>query len=84
MKQEANYNLDFRETITPLALLVMIQVLRDMKPNEVLEITVRDPIIRRDVITMIPGSSCELIHVDFDEATSLSLIQVKKIRDVPP
>jgi TusA-related sulfurtransferase len=84
MKQKADYVLDFRGTITPLALLKMGQVLREMKTNEVLEIIAHDPDTRTDVFKVLPPSSCELLDMEFNEKADCYRIQLKKIRHFWP
>jgi TusA-related sulfurtransferase len=80
LKQTAHYVLDFRDTITPLALLKMTQVLKEMEADEVLEIITRDPDVRTDVLKIIPASTCELIHMELSENADLCRIQLKKSR----
>jgi TusA-related sulfurtransferase len=80
LKQTAHYVLDFRDTITPLALLKMTQVLREMEADEVLEIITRDPDVRTDVLKIIPASTCELIHLEFNENAGLCRIHLRKNR----
>jgi TusA-related sulfurtransferase len=82
LRHTADYILDFRDTIVPLALLKMNQVLREMHANEVLEIITRDPDARTDVFRVIPGSSCELIDVEFNKEADCCRIQIKKKRHV--
>lgn len=84
MKETADYILDFRETIVSLALLKMNQALREMQENEVLEIITRDPDARTDVFKVIPGSSCELIDVEFNKEADCCRIQIKKKRQLRP
>ena len=78
MKQMPHYVLDFRETITPLALLKMTQVLREMEADEVLEIITRDPDARTDVLKVIPASTCELINMEFTPDADCCRIQLRK------
>ena len=84
MHQKADYVLDFRETITPIALLKMTQVLREMKTSEVLEIVANDPDTRTDVFKVIPASSCELIGMEVSEKAECYRILLKKIRHFWP
>ncbi len=76
MKKKADYILDFRESITSLALLTMAQMVKQMKPDECLEIIVEDPEVRSDVLKIVPG--CELIGMEFKEGEDLCRIQFKK------
>jgi len=79
LEPKADYILDFRETISSLALLKMTQVLREMNKDEVLEIITRDGDARTDVFKVIPGASCEVIDLEFNREASCFLIRVKKI-----
>ncbi len=78
MKIKADYTLDFRETITALALLKMTQVVSEMNANEVLEIITRDPDARSDVFKMMPASSCELVEIEFNRKIHLFRIRLRK------
>ena len=84
MMQKADYILDFRETITSLALLKMTQVLREMNTEEVLEIITHDSDARTDVFKVIPTSSCELIDMEFNKAADCFRIQLKKTKHFRP
>jgi TusA-related sulfurtransferase len=84
LMQKADYILDFRETITSLALLKMTQVLREMNTEEVLEIITRDPDARTDVFKVIPTSSCELIDMEFNPDVDCFRIQLKKTKHFRP
>jgi TusA-related sulfurtransferase len=79
LEPKADYILDFRETISSLALLKMTQVLREMKKDEVLKIITRDGYARTDVFKVIPAASCEVIDMEFNREASCFLIRVKKI-----
>jgi TusA-related sulfurtransferase len=84
LKQTAHYVLDFRETITSLALLKMTQVLREMETDEILEIVIRDPDARTDVLKVIPASFCELIKIEFNEDADLCRMHLRKTRRFGP
>ena len=79
MEPKPDFILDFRETISSLALLKMTQVLREMSRDEILEIITRDGHARTDIFKGIPGASCEVIDMEFDRAACCFLIRVKKI-----
>jgi TusA-related sulfurtransferase len=79
LKPKADYILDFRQTITPFALLKMTQVLREMNRDEVLEIITRDADARTDVFKVIPAASCEVIDMEFNKEANFFLIRVKRI-----
>ncbi len=80
MKPKADHILDFRDTLTPLALLKMTQVLKDIRADQTMEIITRDPDARSDILKVIPFSVCELIGIEFDEETNTCRIRVKKTR----
>jgi TusA-related sulfurtransferase len=84
LKEKADYILDFRETLIPLALLKMTQVVREMKTDEVLEIVTRDPDAKSDVFKVIPGSACELIDMELDGEANCCRIQLKKRKHSRP
>ena len=79
MKPKADYILDFRQTITPFALLKMTQVMREMHRDEVLEIITRDAVARTDVFKVIPAASCEVIDMEFNKEANFFRIRVKRI-----
>jgi TusA-related sulfurtransferase len=79
LKPKADYILDFRQTITPFALLKMTQVLREMHKDEVLEIITRDADARTDVFKVIPAASCEVIDMEFNKEANFFLIRLKRI-----
>jgi TusA-related sulfurtransferase len=82
LKLKANHILDFRDTITPLALLKMNQVLREMQIDEVLEIITRDPDTQTDVLKVLPGSSCQLIGMEFSKEADCCRIRLRKTRQL--
>lgn len=84
MEPKADYILDFRETISPLALLKMTQVLQEMNMEEILEIITGDPAVRTDVVKVIPTHSCELIDIEFNREKDFFRIQLKKTKNFRP
>ncbi len=76
MKEKPDYFIDFRESITPLSLLRMGQLVKQMKPHELLEIIVRDPDVRSDVLKIVPG--CELIGIELNTEEDCCRMQLKK------
>lgn len=84
MEQKADYILDFRDTISPLALLKMTQVLQEMKMEEILEIITCDSDVQTDVFKVIPTHSCELIDMEFNREKDFFRIQLKKTRHFQP
>ncbi len=79
MKPKANYVLDFSQTITPVALLKMTQVMREMNRDEVLEIITRDTVARTDVFKLIPTASCEVVDMEFNKDANFFRIRVKRV-----
>ena len=62
MKRKADYTLDFRGTISTIALLKVTQVFNDMKPMETIEILGCDEDTRRDLFRVLPEASYDLIY----------------------
>jgi TusA-related sulfurtransferase len=79
LKPKADYVLDFRQTITPFALLKMTQVLREMNRDEILEIITRDADARSDVFKIMPTASCEVIDMEFNKEANFFLIRVRRL-----
>ncbi len=79
MEAKVDYILDFRETISPLALLKMTQVLREMNRDEILQIITRDAQARTNIFKVMPAASCEVIDMEFNGEAGCYLIRVKKI-----
>lgn len=82
MKPKADYFLDLRGAISPISLLKVTQAFREMKPNEILEILVRDPDTRKDLFKVLPDLAYELIIVEEMERENSVRVQMKKIRNI--
>ncbi len=76
MKEKPDYIMDFRESITPLSLLRMGQLVKQMKPHELLEIIVRDPDVRSDVLKIVPG--CELVGIELNAEEHFCRMRLEK------
>ena len=76
MKEKPDYIIDFRQSITPLSLLRMGQLVKQMKPHELLEIIVRDPDVRSDVLKIVPG--CELVGIELNTEEDFCRMQLEK------
>ncbi len=76
MKKQPDYVIDFRESITPLSLLRVGQLVKVMKSRELLEIIVTDPDVRSDVLKIVPG--CDLVGVELDKEEDCCRIQLEK------
>ena len=79
MKHKADHILDCRGWITDISLLRLVQTLREMKPNEVLEILGNNLDTRSDLFKVLPNDSYELIFLDVvEEEDFFFRIQLKK------
>jgi TusA-related sulfurtransferase len=78
LKRKADYVLDFRESLTSLALLKMSQALREMRSGEVLEIIAQGTDAHEDVFRLMPTTSCEILLMEIDEKAELCRIRLKK------
>ena len=76
MRQKPDYTIDFRESLTPISLLRAGQLVKQMKPHELLEIIVTDPDVGLDVLRITPG--CELVGMELDEEEDFCRIQLEK------
>ena len=74
----ADYILDVRKSITPICLLKVTQLFRNMEPDQVLEILGYNPETREDFIKVLPASCFEMLVMEEDE--SPCRIQIKKRR----
>jgi TusA-related sulfurtransferase len=78
LRWKVDYILDVRKSITPLCLLKVTQLFRNMEPDQVLEILGYDPETREDFIKVLPASCFEMVIMEEDE--SPCRIQIKKRR----
>lgn len=53
--------LDLKRAVSPLTLLKVIEVFREMKANETLEVLGSDPDTRANLLKVLPPSSFQLI-----------------------
>ncbi len=81
MKKKPDHILDLRGAISPITLLKVSQVFREMKPQEILEILCRDPDTRTDLFKVLPPFSYELIIMEKLEDESSFRVQMKKSKD---
>lgn len=77
MVQKADYQLDFGGAITSLALLKVTRVFREMKSDQVLEVSGLDADTRNDLFRVLPSVSYEVMTMDQHEDASFR-IQLKK------
>ncbi len=79
MKAIPHYMLDLRGAIPPITLLKIIQVFREMKEEEILEILCPDPATRRDIFKVLPRFSYDLIIMEkMEEDPECFRVQMKK------
>jgi TusA-related sulfurtransferase len=76
LKKGADYLLDVRGAIVPIALLKVCQAFREMRTGETMEILVNDPDTRKDLFRVLPSSVCELL--DTREEPSFSRFFLRK------
>lgn len=81
LKPKAKYFLDLREAICPISLLKVTHTFREMKPNETLEILIRDPDTRKDLFKVLSDFSYELINFQEMEEENSFRVQMKKTRN---
>jgi len=81
LKKRPDHILDLRGAISPITLLKVSQVFREMKPHEILEILCRDPDTRTDLFKVLPPFSYELIIMEELEEESSIRIQMKKSKN---
>lgn len=61
LKHKADRTLDFRDSVTPLALLKFTNVFNEMKPDEVLECIGQNPKTMTDFFLVLPSVSYEIV-----------------------
>lgn len=61
MKQEADYTLDVRGTISPFSLLKVSLLFQRMKPHEVVEILGCEPEMHQDLLRLLPDAAWETL-----------------------
>ncbi len=82
MKKACDHLLDLKGAVSPLSLLRVIEVFREMNPNETLEVVGSDPDTRTNLLKVLPFSS---YHVISDEELKGGLacfrIRIRKERN---
>ncbi len=61
------HHLDIRGAIVPITHLKIIRAFREIKPDEILEITGNDPDTRKDIFKVLSAFHYRLMSVDEDE-----------------
>jgi TusA-related sulfurtransferase len=61
LKTVCHHFLDLKGAVSPLTLLRIIQVFREMKANETLELLGSDPETRTNIFKVLPSSSYHVI-----------------------
>ena len=77
MAQKADFSLDFRGAIAPLALLKFSRVFREMKSNQTLEVLGLDADTRNDLFKLMPAATYELMATDEVEESSFR-VRIRK------
>lgn len=72
-----DYQLDFKDAITSLALLKLTRVFREMKSDQTLEIRGVDTEARADIFRVLPAVDYEVTVMDRQQDTSFR-IELKK------
>jgi len=67
--------LDFRNSITPFALLEVSRVFKGMAPGETLEIRANDRELRQDLTRILPQNSLRVVS---DEVTGEYVARIRK------
>jgi TusA-related sulfurtransferase len=74
----ADYSLDFRGAITPLTMLKLSRVFREMRSNQTLEVLGLDPDARSDLFRLLPAVSYELISMDENDDSPIRVFLRKR------
>jgi tRNA 2-thiouridine synthesizing protein A len=77
-ESKVDHFLDLRGMIIPLTLLKITQALRNIKVGETMDIVGTDPDTRRDFLTVLGTSPCEVLWVRDEK--DLYLFRLKKGR----
>ena len=72
-----DHTLDLREAISPLALLKVSQMFREMKSGKIMEILGSDPETKEDLFKILPAASYKL--VDMKDQKSFYRIRLRKL-----
>ena len=85
LKSKADQFIDCRGTLTPIALLKITHIRREMEIEEELEIIGRDPDTRAKILKVLPPSSCELVEMESnDGGGQLFRMRLKKVQHIWP
>ena len=77
LENNVDYSLDFRGAITPLAMLKLSRVFREMRPNQVLEVLGLDEDTRSDLFRLLPEVSYDLLDMD-ENGGALIRVRLRK------
>ena len=78
MVAQADYILDFRDSISTISLLKITRTFNEMKAREVVEIVGLDPDTQQDLFKVLAGSSYEIIYPNREENGALQRLQIRK------
>lgn len=67
METRSNHRLDFRGSISSIALLELTRRFNEMKPGECMEILGSDPDMRQDLFKVLPDTAYEVISINEGE-----------------
>lgn len=67
MAEKIDHILDFRGSISSIALLKMTQIFSEMKPLEIMEILGSDPDTREDLFKVLPDASYRVVCMEVVE-----------------
>ena len=71
--------IDFRDSLSSIALLKVTQVLNNMRPSEVLEVRGIDADIRQDLLKVLPQEDYEILEsTDRTDPEKFDRIQLRK------
>jgi len=83
LDKKSDHILDLRGAISPISLLKVSQVFREMDEKEVLEILCRDLDTRTDILKVLPSFSYELILMEELKEDGLSFrFQILKRKNI--
>lgn len=82
MEQKADHILDFRGSISSIALLKTTQIFDRMNPFEIMEILGSDPDMRQDLFRVLPTASYDVILNDdtIEDDRPVYRLQLRKCR----
>lgn len=81
MKQDPDHILDFRGSLSSIALLKITRIFNEMGISETLEIVGADPDTRKDLFKVLPESAYEVIFAEgAEDAAGSYRLRIRKRR----